>query len=136
MQWMATVTRIPQVNTPKIKWVAQPKPTGPYRSFSQRGWPTGYYKEGSEPAFQIRCVDPYIPRNVKTHDHAELELWIADYRPREGQSPTGWQWKKMKQMYFSIESIKHALPVILEFNHDLMPSRYHYKKEKTDAVQQ
>lgn len=56
----------------KIKWVVGDKPTGPYRSFFYRGWPTGWV--GDHLVFAILCEDSYVPANARTGKHQPLKL--------------------------------------------------------------
>ncbi len=44
----------------KIKWRVYPKPTGPYRSFAKRGWPSAEFEDGSSAA-TLSAEEPYIP---------------------------------------------------------------------------
>lgn len=62
----------------KLKWKVEPAPIGPYRSFEERAWPTAYYSNG-EFAGYIHCVDEYRPAQVRTGEHAELEVWVNRY---------------------------------------------------------
>lgn len=64
----------------KIKWEVEEAPVGRYRSFQKRGWPTGRTDCGM--FFAIRCADAYVPRNVKTGEHAPLKLVFRDDRVR------------------------------------------------------
>lgn len=57
--------------TPKIKWKVGEKPTGMYRAFQSREWPTACYVVGDRYAFSISCEDEYRPADVKSGKHAE-----------------------------------------------------------------
>ena len=74
----------------KLIWKVDPPPTGPYRSFSKRGWPTAEYSD-QKMAFSIRCDAEYVPSNLKTGNHPELTVLVADYRGN------GWAWRKLTQ---------------------------------------
>ena len=74
-----------------LKWEVEPVATGPYSSFSKRGWPMAFHKEDGRPAVQIICDDEYIPSEVKTGNHSELTLLIAV--PNNHKS---WDWRKLK----------------------------------------
>lgn len=58
----------------KIRWRVQPAPTGTYRSFHRRGWPTG---ECGDFFFMIGCEDDYVPARVRSGDHSELSLSVG-----------------------------------------------------------
>ena len=107
----------------KIKWQVSPVPTGRYSSFDRRGWPTACYDDvefGDVCAF-IQCDDEYRPTNVKTGNHAELTLIIADYS-KEGNS---WGRVKSTKKYATLKEAKEALVRILKANEYLVPSKYH-----------
>lgn len=38
---------------PKLKWRVDPAPTGPYRSFSKRAWPSADYPNGATAGYII-----------------------------------------------------------------------------------
>jgi len=61
----------------KIKWKVNPKPTGQFRSFEERGWP--YAIVNNQIVAEIVCKDDYWPKAVKSGDHAELKILVYDY---------------------------------------------------------
>lgn len=75
--------------TKKLKWTVGEAPTGLYRSFFKRSWPTAQID--GRMAISLSCDDDYIPANVKTGKHAEIAIRVADYR--EGRSFT---WRTLK----------------------------------------
>lgn len=77
----------------KLKWKVDPPPTGRWRSFECRGWPTAEYEDGTIAA-HIRCEDAYIPSLVKEGRHAPLIIIIYDYSKPNGNCP----WTRMKLM--------------------------------------
>lgn len=61
----------------KLKWRVQEKPTGRYRSFHKRGWPTcSYVDDNMSHAGHIAAVDGrgYVPREA---EDVLLEVWVA-----------------------------------------------------------
>src|SRR4030066_2428038 len=104
----------------KIKWKVGDAPTGPYRSFQKRGWPHAYYETG-EMIAAIYCDDDYYPRNVKTGNHKELTLRIADH------SQTPWKWRTAKHRPVTLKEAKELLITILKNNPQFCPG---YKAEK------
>lgn len=103
-----------EVKLPKIKWRVQPAPTGRYRSFDRRGWPTAEYEDGSYCA-SIYCEDEYVPARVKTGDHRPLTLMIRD-------RSTDPQWKRVRasKQFTTLEEAKAALAKILVAHPHLM----------------
>lgn len=58
-------------------WRVDPKPTGSYRSFIQRGWPSAAHAASDNPAVSIRSESRYVPQNVKSGRHEPLHVFIA-----------------------------------------------------------
>jgi hypothetical protein len=62
----------------KVVWHVAPVPTGRYRSFERRGWPTANYGKHGLIAASISCDDEYYPSDVREGKHAPLTVRIAD----------------------------------------------------------
>ena len=60
----------------KIKWEASPVPTGKYRGFSTRVWPSASFENGAYAA-TLSCADEYVPAKVKSGDHSEIIIRVA-----------------------------------------------------------
>jgi len=60
----------------KIKWEVSPAPTGQFRTFHWRGWPTGRTDCGM--TLLIGCEDDYVPKRVRSGDHRPLKLKFRD----------------------------------------------------------
>ena len=73
----------------KLKWRVDPAPTGRYRSFQKRYWPSAEYTN-QRPAFSIVCEDEYRPQNVKTGEHKPLTVRVAVYNERS------FDWRTLK----------------------------------------
>ena len=70
----------------KLKWHVAEAPTGQYRSFSKRGWPTATFigPNGQEElAFFLSCVSEYVPKNVKIGHHEPIKIIVLDRRENE-----------------------------------------------------
>lgn len=74
----------------KLKWRVSEPWTGPYSSFHKRGWPTA--ELDGEIAFALYCDDAYVPADVKTGNHREITIHVAD---RRVEGP-GFKWRVMK----------------------------------------
>ncbi len=81
----------------KLKWKVAAAPTGPYRSFFKRGWPTAEFSTG-QVAAQITCADAY---SSKQKTHGELTVRIADY-----SSSSGFQWRTLKARAKTLDEAK------------------------------
>jgi len=90
----------------KLIWRVQPEPTGRYRSFEHRGWPSAHWKgEQERAAAYIGCKDEYVPKHVKAGTHAPLTVRIARWHTREGQGPT-FQWMRVLRQFATLEEAK------------------------------
>ena len=63
----------------ELKWSVQPAPTGKWKAFHHRGWPTADYTGTDTLAVVLICEDDYRPANVKTGRHAPIQIKIADF---------------------------------------------------------
>lgn len=99
--------------TTKLTWRVASKPTGAYRSFFRRGWPTAEDKSGN-PLFRITCADDYVPSKVKTGDHAELSLWAADWRKNDGSDGGSFTWRRLKARAATLDEAKRIAQRFLD----------------------
>jgi hypothetical protein len=90
-----------------LKWKVDEAPTGRYRSFQSRGWPSAEYKDG-RPAAAIYCEDSYEPANARTGKHAPLSVRVADH------SVTPWKWRTVKQRFATLQEAKDGITKLLE----------------------
>ena len=100
----------------KLKWRVQPEPTGRYRSFKKRGWPTAEYIDGCIAA-SISCEDDYVPARVKSGDHKELVVRVADY------SVKPWKWRTVKARASTLEEAKALVVRVLEAHAHFQPAQ-------------
>lgn len=100
----------------KIKWKVQSPPTGRWRSFEKRGWPgASYQNEDETPAAMITCEDEYRPRDVKTGNHAPLNVFIADHREQ------AWKWRKLKKQAVDLGEAKRLVDQALNQHPEFQP---------------
>ena len=92
----------------KVVWRVSSVPTGMYRSFERRGWPAADYSNG-EPAASIHCADDYVPRNVKTGEHAELEVYVVDHSTKPN-----WTRRRLKRRCKTLQEAKQLVDKFLE----------------------
>lgn len=89
----------------KLKWRVSEKPTGPYRSFHQRGWPSAYLP-GDRIAFHLTCETEYIPTLVREGKHAAIGIRVARWFERGGgQTPT-FEWMRYSKSAASLDEAK------------------------------
>lgn len=93
----------------KIKWRVAPVPTGKYRSFDRRGWPFAEDERGRSIAM-IVCDDSYVPSRVKTGEHAELQIYVADYRP----APGSFRWRRLVKRGATLDEAKRLVSEFFE----------------------
>ncbi len=104
----------------KLKWRVDSPPTGRYRSFDRRGWPTADYPNGDFAA-SIVCADEYIPSKIKSGEHAPLEVWIADWNiPPEERGKRGrWVRRKMKGTFPTLKAAQAAAQQLIDQHPEL-----------------
>ena len=93
----------------KLKWKVDPEPTGRYRSFEGRAWPSAEYVDGRLAAF-IVCSEDYRPRYVKTGNHPELAVKLYDYSGAERVT------KVLKARFATLAEAKAATAACLAAN--------------------
>lgn len=108
----------------KVKWKVAEVPTGRYRSFDTRGWPTASYEDGSF-AGSIYCTsnEAYVPSRVKTGNHAPLKLRIRNF-----SAPT-WTCVISTSEFKTVDEAKAAFDRILKQYPHLTPEGAKVKKE-------
>lgn len=104
----------------KIRWEVGAAPTGPYRSFQRRAWPSAYY-EGDKPAAWITCVDDYYPPNAKAGTHNPLNLYVADYSVRSAGGNCPWTRKHVIGTFATLAAAKAAFASLILKHPELMP---------------
>lgn len=89
----------------KITWKVAPEPTGRYRSFEKRGWPTAYWP-GDVPCAHISCESDYTPARARGEQvHAELHVWVAIALP----DSSNWDNRRLKQRATSLAQAKQLV---------------------------
>jgi hypothetical protein len=105
---------------PKIKWKVSDIPVGRYRSFEKRGWPSAEYLDGRA-AFYIYCDDEYRPRNVKTGNHKELTVKIAEWFPERSAEYDAFRWHTLKNRFATLKEAKEAAMNALKAHPHFVP---------------
>lgn len=97
----------------KLTWKVDPKPTGRYASFQNRSWPMAEVR--GHAVIQISCADQYEPWRVRTGEHAELTVMLAQWRDRPGDSKT-FDWRRLKRRARTLDEAKELARQFLEAN--------------------
>lgn len=105
----------------KIKWKVDPAPTGLYRSFAHRGWPTAEFANGDNAAL-IRCDDDYTPKRAKGEQpHAPLTVCVYDYRGASAMKHSKWLRMVLVKKFSSLADAKKAVAAFYAANPQFMP---------------
>ena len=106
----------------KIRWKVDSAPTGRYRSFDRRGWPSAEYANG-DIAAMIQCPDEYIPSNVKEGKHAPLTVLVADWNrnAEERKAKGAFGWRKLKGTFATLKEAQAATAKIIDEHPELHP---------------
>ena len=93
----------------KLKWTVGEKPTGPYKSFANRSWPTAEYPDGDF-AGSIAAVngESYSPRIAET---TELEVRVA-----LRETDRGWNAGRLKKRVVGVKAAKALLQDFIDRN--------------------
>lgn len=103
----------------KLKWKVEPEPTGKWRSFAQRGWPCAMYDNGKM-AISLSCDDEYVPAKVKTGDHSEITVHIADYSSNDGR----FTWRKIVKRAKTLKEAKETAAIAIDILNGFRPEAY------------
>lgn len=102
----------------KLKWKIGEKPTGRYRSFQQRSWPSADYEDGTY-AGCLFPVEPRLSYHVRIAETTELRVHIALHNTG---SP-GWGAVRLKQTFVGVTAAKQALSDYLDAHPEAWPNR-------------
>jgi hypothetical protein len=85
---------IDEGKTNKLVWTVGTAPTGRFKGFEKRMWPSADFN--GQPMINLRCEDPYRPEDVRRGSHKPIKIMVADRRPESNPDGNGWQWRKIK----------------------------------------
>jgi hypothetical protein len=104
----------------KLYWKVAEPPTGRYRAFEHRGWPSAYYdRELRKPAAMLYSEDEYRPAQVRTGQHKPIHMHLMHYQhPNAGSS-----WKVMKIVATAptLDEAKKRVQAFLEKHPEFYP---------------
>lgn len=108
----------------KLIWRVAPEPTGRYRSFDRRGWPSAHYKGPKENvAAQILCPHDYRPSDVREGRHAELKIGIAFWRDHTNGRQT-FDWKYLVRRAKTLDEAKKLAEDFITRHPEVMPKEF------------
>ena len=100
---------------PKLKWRVAPAPSGMYRSFFKREWPSAEYADGKA-AVNLSCADDYRPADARSGSHAPLTIHVADY------SVSPWRWRTVQKRAATLAEAKLRALAVLEQHSNFVPT--------------
>lgn len=103
----------------KIKWKIQEAPTGLYRSFQHRGWPTG--EVNAKPFVQLLCETDYSARVAKTGEHAEIAVLLADWSFKDKAKHGAFVWRRLKTRAKTLVEAKSLAQAALDAHPEFLP---------------
>ncbi len=98
----------------KFTWRVSPAPTGHYRSFERRSWPSAWWADGSALAI-ITCVDSYEPQFARSGRHAELWVLVAN-RDVDHDRYGAFRWRRLPKPASTLAEAKRLLEDFLAAN--------------------
>jgi hypothetical protein len=113
-------TRVRRGVMDKIVWKIAEAPTGRYRAFVRREWPTAYYgsTEGKPAAFLV-CDDDYRPDKVRTGQHRPITIIMLHHtHPGRGAS---WKRFRMKETADTLDRAKVLVQTFLDKHPEFRP---------------
>lgn len=95
----------------KLKWKVQEAPTGRYRSFSHRGWPSATYPNGDY-AGGLYCEDDYNgarARGEQAHRPITVQLKLLNKTEEHIKKYGTWRTVRMKVTFTTLKEAKAAM---------------------------
>jgi hypothetical protein len=114
------------MNAPTIKltWKVAEAPSGRFRSFHKRGWPSAVFNGTSTPAASIDCEDSYTPKFAASGSHRELTVRVADHSPPKSVEDAAWKWRTLKGRFATLDEAKAAATRVLNEHPEFHPREY------------
>ena len=105
-----------------LRWRVDPVPTGRYRSFQTRGWPTGEYPDGRAAA-SLHCDDEYTPARARGEQpHGPIKVRVAQwFSPEERGERAAFEWRTVKRRAATLEEAKALAVRVLRQHPEFQP---------------
>jgi hypothetical protein len=110
------------MNEHKLKWKMAEPPSGRFKSFHKRGWPSATMVGSDHPMVSIDCEDSYTPAIAKDGSHRELTVRIADWTKPTDSTQARWKWRTLKARFTSLEDAKAAAKKFLDTTPEFWPT--------------
>ncbi len=107
----------------KIKWKVEWPPTGRYRSFQARGWPSAEDQDG-EPLAAIYHRESYTAQLAKDAGPESITVNIADH------SIHPWKWRTLTKRFDNVSQAKQMVKLFFESRPELWPENNKLKGDK------
>lgn len=105
----------------KLVWRVEPAPTGRYRSFQHRGWPTAYYKgDAEQPAAFLTCEDEYTPPRAREGQHQPITITLLHHNDSKSKP---WGRYRMKAQAETLDAAKATVQRFLDEHPSWHPSK-------------
>ncbi len=98
----------------RIKWKVGEAPTGRFRSFQHRSWPSAEYPSG-ELAGYIGCEDSYKFSLVETGRHSPLNVYVSVYSGKQHKN------FRFKRQFATLAEAKAALEAFIVSHPEIRP---------------
>lgn len=108
---------------PKLTWRVDPAPTGPYRSFSHRAWPSADYPNGKTAACIISADKVPYEGFHRKETCLNLKVRIAKWIKTDEGTDT-FVWVVSRRSFSTIAEAKEGVNKLLESNPHLMHPEY------------
>lgn len=99
----------------KLIWRHGEKPTGPYKSFQTRRWPSAFHHRADGPVAVHLLSEENVSYHVSIADSTKLLVRVADHR----KSP--WTWRQLKARPLGLDEAKTLVKKFFEANPDWVP---------------
>jgi hypothetical protein len=113
------------MNAPiKLTWRVAEAPSGRFKSFHKRGWPSAAFFGTETPAATIDCEDSYTPKNAASGSHRELIVRVADHSPPKSADDSTWRWRTLKARFTTLAAALAAAAKALADHPEFHPRQY------------
>ncbi|MFI5260776.1 MAG: hypothetical protein ACHQU0_03210 [Candidatus Paceibacteria bacterium] len=108
-----------------LKWRVSSEPTGRYRSFGRRAWPSAEYPNGDAAAY-VTSTDEYVPSQVREGKHAPLTVCVSQWWPEgseERKKRGGFSWRKLTKQFATLKEAQAAAQQVINEHPELHPEK-------------
>lgn len=99
----------------KLKWKVDPAPTGPFKSFWKRGWPSAEYQNGECAAMIFCAKETEYKGSSRYEEGLSLKLKVAQWYTDANGNLT-FRWRECKARYDSLDAAKKGAITVLAAN--------------------